>query len=76
MEIEPKLGRLHLSAGIEHWRDFPNEGLTLNMTARGPLVPEFTPTLRAGLDLGHDVAVRQFLNMVDEKTQTSWGVKK
>ncbi|MBX3419386.1 MAG: TIGR04255 family protein [Pirellulaceae bacterium] len=75
MEIEPKLGRLHLTAGIGNWKDEPKEGLTLSMTARGPLVPEWTPTLRDGLDLGHGVAVRQFLKMVDEDTKTSWGVK-
>ena len=76
MEIQPKLGRLHLSAGIGNWKDDSCEGLSLNITARGPLVPEHTPTLRAGLDLGHDVAVRQFLDMVAEETKASWGVKK
>ena len=76
MEIEPKLGRLHLSAGIGRWKDDPNDGLVLNMTARGPLVPGKTPTLRAGLDLGHDISVRQFLSMVEENTKLTWGVKK
>lgn len=74
MEIEPKLGRLHLSSGIGRWREGQPESLMLNLTARGPLVPNYTATLRSGLDLGHQVAVEQFLIMVDEKTKESWGV--
>lgn len=74
MEIEPKLGRLHLSAGIGRWKEDQTEALMLNLTARGPLVEGRTPTLRDGLDLGHRVAVEQFLVMVDEKTKENWGV--
>jgi uncharacterized protein (TIGR04255 family) len=75
MEIQPKLGRLHLSAGQGSWRNNANEGLILSMTARGPLLPEHTPTLRDGLDLGHIVAVQQFLEMVDKETKMNWGIK-
>jgi len=76
MEIEPRLGRLHLSAGIGQWKEGLPDALMLNITARGPLVPDRTPTLRAGLDLGHRVAVEQFLAMVAEETIESWGVEK
>lgn len=73
MEIEPKLGRLHLSSGIGQWREGQPEALMLNLTARGPVSPTTSTTLRAGLDLGHKVAVEQFLAMVDDNTKQNWG---
>ncbi len=73
MEIEPQLGRLHLSSGIGCWDNNAHESLMLDITARGPVNVECTPTYRAGLDLGHKVAVGQFLAMVDSKTKASWG---
>lgn len=73
MEIEPRLGRLHLSSGIGRWKEDQPESLMLNITARGPLVADVTPTYRDGLDLGHRVAVEQFLAMVNPETKQSWG---
>jgi len=75
MEIQPRLGRLHLSASMGRWRTDQPEALMLNLTARGPLVAGHTPTLRSGLDLGHQVAVDQFLKMVDEEVKNDWGYK-
>ncbi len=73
MEIKPKRGRLHLSAGMGRWKAEQPESLMLNLTARGP-VDDRTPTLRDGLDLGHRVAVDQFLVLVAPETKERWGV--
>lgn len=71
-EIGDELGRLHISAGTGHHASTIDETLLVNFTARGPLVPGKTETLRKGLDLGHEVSVRQFLGMVSEDTQARW----
>lgn len=73
MEIEPKLGRLHLQASLGRWKSEAAEALMLDLTARGPIGPASTTSYRDGLELGHDVAVEQFLHMVSEETKQRWG---
>jgi uncharacterized protein (TIGR04255 family) len=74
-EIEPRRGRLHIAARPGRWGDDQRDSLLLQMTARGPVGKGGASTLRAGLDTGHEVAVRSFLRVVDEDTQRSWGTK-
>jgi len=74
-EIKPKLGRLHVSASIGQWNHDQTDALMLNITARGPLRPGYTNTLKSGLDLGHAIAVDQFLRMVSDETKQKWGLK-
>lgn len=67
-EIEPKRGRLHVIAGPGRWGDETQHCLLLQMAARGPVGKGGVESLRAGLDLGHHVAVGAFLRMVDQDT--------
>lgn len=67
-EIEPKRGRLHIAAKPGNWRDDPRSSLLIDMTARGPIGNE-VKTLREGLDLGHQVAVESFLEMISKETR-------
>jgi uncharacterized protein (TIGR04255 family) len=72
--IEPKRGRLHIAAGPGWWQGDKRQALLLQMTARGPVGEGGTETLRAGLDVGHDIAVGTFLRVVSEATINRWGV--
>ncbi len=72
-EIQPKLGRLHVQASLVRGNSDSEDALMLNITARGPLGSEQIQTYRQGLDLGHDVAVDQFLQLVSTETRKSWG---
>lgn len=74
-EIEPKRGRLHVSARPGRWGDDKQDCLLLQMTARGPVGKGGAESLRAGLDLGHKAAVGAFLRMVDKDVQRRWGTK-
>jgi hypothetical protein len=46
--------------------------LLLNLTARGPVEGKGIAALRAGLDLGHLVSVREFLAMVNPEIKATW----
>ena len=48
------------------------ESLMLQMTARGPVGKGGSETLRAGLDLGHEVVLSTFLRVTSEGLQGSW----
>lgn len=72
-EIQPRRGRLHIAAQPGRWGEDKRDSLLLQMTARGPVGRDGTETLRAGLDLGHDVAVGAFLRVVDKAIQQRWG---
>lgn len=74
-EIQPKRGRLHIAAHPGRWSEDKRDSLLLQMTARGPVGKGGADSLRAGLDLGHDVAVGSFLRVVDKDIQRRWGEK-
>lgn len=63
-EIKPKQGRLHISARPGRWGDDKRDSLIMQMTARGPIGKGGAKTLRAGLDLGHEIASKSFLRLV------------
>ncbi len=74
-ELQPRRGRLHVSARPGRWAEDQRDSLLLQMTARGPIGKDGAETLRAGLDLGHDAAVGTFLQVVDPEIQKRWGTK-
>lgn len=45
------------------------------MTARGPVGKGGAESLRAGLEIGHTIAVQSFLRVVDQNTQRRWGTQ-
>ncbi len=71
-EIEPKRGRLHIAARPGRWRNGPVDSLLVDTTARGPIGKSGVSNLREGLDLGHDVAVRSFLEMTSPAVKQQW----
>lgn len=73
-ELRPKRGRLRIAAQPGHWGDEKRDGLLLSMTARGPIGGTGVESLRAGLDLGHKVAVETFLRMTHKSEQDRWGI--
>jgi uncharacterized protein (TIGR04255 family) len=74
-EIQPKRGRLHIAAGPGRVEDAQQDALLLQMTARGPIGKDGVETLRAGLDLGHEVAVGAFLRVVSDDAKKRWGTQ-
>lgn len=74
-EIVPKRGRLHVAARPGRTADGQRVALLLQMTARGPAGKGGAETLRAGLDVGHDAALRLFLQVTSEEVQERWGKK-
>lgn len=71
LEIEPKVGRLHVQSAMSRGGNGDEESLMLTITSRGPVHSEMT--YRQGLDIGHTASVNQFLAMVDNNVRTSWG---
>ena len=74
-EIFPKRGRLHIAAGPGQVGESRQDALLLRTTARGPIGKGGVETLRAGLDLGHEVAVGAFLRIVSDEAKKRWGTK-
>jgi uncharacterized protein (TIGR04255 family) len=76
-EIAPKRGRLHLAANLGRTADGQQPVLLLlHSTARGPVGKGGADTLRAGLDLGHNVALETFLRVTSEDVKARWGKHK
>lgn len=71
-EIAPKRGRLHVSANTGRVADESRPSLLLQMTARGPVGGEGVGSLREGLDLGHEAALRTFLQVTSPAFQRQW----
>jgi len=71
--INPNRGRLHVVAHPGQWREGSRDALRLQMTARGPVGKGGAESLRAGLDLGHEIAVQTFLQFTSEDAQQRWG---
>ena len=71
-EIKPKKGRLHVNAQVGFLTESQKPSLLLNLTARGPVEGKGIAALRAGLDLGHLVSVREFLAMVNPEIKATW----
>jgi uncharacterized protein (TIGR04255 family) len=69
-QIPPKRGRLHIAASLGRKLDAKQLALLLHMTARGPC--QSRETAQAGLDLGHEVAVRTFLAVTSETAKMRW----
>lgn len=74
-EIAPKQGRLHIAARPGRPAGSDQAALLLQMTARGPVGKGGAETLRAGLDIGHDAALRSFLRVTSAEVQKRWGMK-
>lgn len=74
-EIQPRRGRLHIAAGPGRTDDDQRDAVLLTMTARGPVGKGGSETLRAGLDLGHDVACGAFLRVTSEAAKRRWETK-
>jgi uncharacterized protein (TIGR04255 family) len=71
-EIAPKRGRLHIAAQLGRTRGVEQPTLLLQMTARGPVGKGGAESLRAGLDLGHAVALETFLRITSQDAQERW----
>jgi uncharacterized protein (TIGR04255 family) len=71
-EIQPKRGRLHLSAALGRVDGDDRDSLLLTTTARGPVGKNDAASLRAGLDLGHDLAYAVFDRVVSDETKKRW----
>lgn len=75
-EISPKKGRLYIAAQLGRTPDGSNPALLLQTTARGPVGKSGTPSLRAGLNLGHQAALDTFLRVTSDEIKTRWGKPK
>lgn len=73
-EIESQRGRLHvqLRNGRRDSSDV-EESLLLKLTARGPIDNREENGLESGLDLGHDVIVTSFKQLMSDKARMYWG---
>jgi hypothetical protein len=71
-EIQPKRGRLHITAGPGRAEEDKRDAVLLSMTARGPVGKGGQETLRAGLDLGHAVTFGTFLRAVSDEAKKRW----
>lgn len=68
--ITPQRGRLHIA--IQHGRtDADVEVLVVNWTARGPISTQLGGLVE-GLDLGHEVILRAFLEMSSPEARKAW----
>ncbi len=74
-EIRPKRGRLHISAAAGRAEGDPREAVLLTTTVRGPVGKDGAESLRAGLDLGHDIAFDAFLRLVSDEAKQRWRKK-
>ncbi len=74
-EIKPSRGRLHVNAQVGFLTESAKPSLLLNITARGPIGGNGVASLREGLDLGHQVSVREFLAMVAPNIKALWEQK-
>lgn len=74
-EIQPKRGRLHVTAYSGRAGEDKRDALLLQMTARGPVGKGGAETLRTGLDLGHDAAVGAFLRVTSDEAKKRWREK-
>jgi uncharacterized protein (TIGR04255 family) len=75
-EISSKQGRLYIAALLGRTPDGSKPALLLQTTARGPVGKSGAPNLRAGLDLGHQVALDTFLRVTSDEVKTRWGKSK
>lgn len=75
LEIKPQIGRLHISAQVGFIGEQRQCALLLTMTARGPIANSCLKSVREGLDVGHKIAFKHFLKMVDPQVQDSWRTK-
>lgn len=76
-EIEGQRGRLHVR--IWHGKvSIPDEReiLRMELTARGPIDKDREGlSLDAGLDLGHEVIVRSFVELTSDEAHKYWGIR-
>lgn len=71
-DIQPKRGRLHLSAALGQVQGDERDALLLTSTARGPVGQGGSENLRVGLDLGHDAAYAVFERIVSSESKKRW----
>jgi uncharacterized protein (TIGR04255 family) len=71
-ELPPHRGRLHLALQ-QGAIDGGEPVLLLQTTVRGPIGKESGLDLEAGLNLGHEVALRAFTAITSEEVQRAWG---
>jgi uncharacterized protein (TIGR04255 family) len=74
-EIAPKRGRLYINLALGKTAEKDTTGLLIQWTARGPVVGDTWDELGQGLDLGHDVLLRKFLDVTSPEAHKAWGRK-
>src|SRR5262245_31566911 len=72
-EIQPRKGRVHVSAQLARVGEDPEPVLLLQTTARGPIGEGGAADLGEGLELGHQAALDIFLSITSDKAQKAWG---
>ena len=76
LTIGENLGRLHVS--IKHVRlvsENSPEAIALQLTARGPVLPEEGKDLYRGFDIGHCSIVESFRAMTSESAHSVWKIR-
>ena len=76
-EIPPQRGRLHINWTHRSSTDKSghHEIVVLTLTARGPINVQLSnSTLRHGLDLGHEVIVLTFHDLMSDQANKYWGL--
>lgn len=71
-DIQPKQGRIHVSTALGRVEGDERDALLLTTTARGPVGKDGAETLRAGLDVGHDLAFAVFDRLASDATKKRW----
>ena len=71
-EIEPALGRLHVTAQSAKWARDPKDSLLLDLTCRGPVTGGSFESTFNGLDIGHQIVVETFLKITPAELQERW----
>jgi uncharacterized protein (TIGR04255 family) len=74
-EITPRRGRLHFAVQQGRAGEGGESALVLQTTARGPIANDADNALGAGLDLGHEVAVRGFLQITSAEAHKAWEMR-
>lgn len=75
-ELEPRLGRLHISLQLGKRTEEPEgEVIRLDLTARGPMEEEEGLDLDRGLNLGHEMIVETFVAITSEEAHRHWSRK-
>ena len=76
-EIRPQLGRVNVQAQKVVSNQSEQTSLLLTITARGEIAKEGSPGAtdwKAGLDIGHQSALRAFVDLSSKEAHKEWGM--